>query len=102
LVKAYDRRGREAAARRHEHGHLSPDQLGGERRESIELTLRKAKFQRHILAVDITGFLKPSWTAAICRRSGPGDPELMNPTTGIATCCAPRAATRPPRCRAAI
>src|SRR5262249_3368082 len=49
---------RSGRARRHEHGHLSPDEFGGECRESIELSLRKAKFQHHTLTIDIAGLLQ--------------------------------------------
>jgi len=41
-----------------QHGHLAANQIGRERRKSIELTLGKAVFDGHVLAFDVTGFLE--------------------------------------------
>src|SRR5262245_24798262 len=35
------------------------------------LTLRPAVFDRHVLAFNIAGFLRPAWNDATCRRNGP-------------------------------
>jgi hypothetical protein len=51
-----DERGSEAA--HSEHGHLTADQIGGKRRESIRLTLRIAIFDCHVLAFDIGQFVQ--------------------------------------------
>ena len=46
------------AADRDDHGHLAADQIGRQRRQSIVLTLRPAVFDRHVLALDIAGFVQ--------------------------------------------
>jgi hypothetical protein len=39
-----------------QHGNLAVDQIGGERRQSIALTIGKAVLDRNILPFDIAGF----------------------------------------------
>ena len=41
-----------------DHAHLTADQIGRQRRQSIVLALRPAIFDRHILALDIAGFFQ--------------------------------------------
>ena len=45
-------------AGRDDHGDLSANQIGCQRRQSIELILGPAVFDRHVLALDIAGVLQ--------------------------------------------
>jgi hypothetical protein len=38
------------------HGHLATNQIGGQRRQSIVVSLRPAVFDRHVPTLDIAGF----------------------------------------------
>src|SRR5262249_26091486 len=40
------------------HGHLTMNQIGGHRRQSINSALRPAIFDRHVAAFDVAGFLQ--------------------------------------------
>ena len=58
-----DRRGcrlgrerRRGTSSRGDHGDLAANQFGGQCRQPIELTLRPAVFDRHVLALDIASF----------------------------------------------
>ena len=52
---ASGRRGR----RRNDHGDAAADEIGCQRRQPIELIVRPAVFDRHVLALDVARFLKP-------------------------------------------
>ena len=92
-----------ATTGRGDHGDLSANQFGRQRRQPIELILGPAVFDRHVLALDIAGVLqalaKCAQTVRVSRQAMCGS---RNPITGIAGCCA-RAASghAPPRRRAA-
>ena len=43
---------------RDDHGHLTADQIGRQRRQSIVLALGPAVFDRDVLALDIAGFVQ--------------------------------------------
>ena len=49
------RSGRLESTHRREHGHGAANEFRCERRQSIELTLRPAKFDRHVPALDVAG-----------------------------------------------
>src|SRR6516165_2003669 len=49
---------RPSVAGHKQHGYLGANQIGRERRKSIELTLGKAVFDGHVLAFDVAGFLE--------------------------------------------
>ena len=69
-------------------------------RQTIVLILRPAIFDRHILALDIAGFLQALTECGhLGCKAGSGDPLLRNPTTGIAGCCARAANGAQQRCR---
>src|SRR5262249_6931752 len=80
---------------------LSADQLGHQPRQLIIATLGRAKFDRDVLSLDITGLLQ---ALAECGHEGGvallSEALLRNPITGIADCCARaargQAATAPP------
>jgi hypothetical protein len=40
-----------------DHGHLTVDQIGGQSRQ-FALSIREAEFDRHVPALDVTGFLE--------------------------------------------
>jgi hypothetical protein len=52
------RRHRCGAADGYDHGYAAADQIGRERRQPINLIFRPAVFDRHVLALDIAGFLQ--------------------------------------------
>ena len=91
-----------ASAGRGDHGDLPANQIGRQRRQSIELILGPAVYDRHVLALDIAGLLQALAKCAQTVRDVSGDVASRNPITGIAGCCA-RAASghAPPRRRAA-
>ena len=70
-------------ASRDDHGDLAANQIGRQLRQSIELTLRPAVFDRHVLALDIAGILEALTKAA---RRSPDRQTIgsRNPITGIA------------------
>ena len=80
---------RRGAAERDNHGDLTANQFGRQRRQPIELVLRPAIFDRYVLALDVARVLQ---TLAEMRADGPqtasGDTAWRNPITGIAGCCA--------------
>ena len=105
-----DRRGcrlgrerRSGTAGRDDHGDLSANQFGRQRRQSIDLILRPAVFDRHVLALDIAGVFE-----ALAKSAQPvrepvrrcGCRGTRSPASPAAA-RAPRAATPPPRRRAA-
>src|SRR5262249_35040335 len=73
-------------ATRNEHRHLTANGISRQRGQTIELTFRKTVFDRHVLALDISGCVQS--TTECVDRSGPGDPVTRNPPPGIAGCCA--------------
>ena len=71
------------------HGHLTTNQIGRQRRQSIVLALRPAILDRHVLTLDIAGFLQAlAERGHVSARIRSGDAPLRNPITGIAGCCA--------------
>src|SRR5271169_2520504 len=42
----------------YDHGYAAADEIGRQRRQPIELVLRPAVFDRHVLTLDIAGFLQ--------------------------------------------
>ena len=46
------------AAERSDNGHVTADQVGHQRRQAIELALRPTVFDRHVLALDVAGFVQ--------------------------------------------
>ena len=91
-----DRRGRRLGRERRsevpargDHGHLTANQIGRQRRQAIVLTLRPAVFDRHVLALDIAGLLQAlAKRAHAGPRTSSADAASRNPITGIAGCCA--------------
>ena len=63
-----------ASADRGDHGDLPANQFGRQRRQPIDLILRPAVFDRHILALDIAG--SPSGPGEI-RADGPRSLQAM-------------------------
>ena len=59
-----------AGAIRGDHGHLSANQIGRRARQSIDLALGPAVFDRHVLALDIAALLKALAERAqvVCKR----------------------------------
>jgi hypothetical protein len=43
-----------------DHGHLTPDEFGRERRQPIPLSLRPAEFDRDVLTLDVAGLVQAS------------------------------------------
>ena len=76
------------AAGRGDHGHLSADQIGHQCRQAIVLALQPVVLDRHVLAFDVAGFVEAFAERGRMRAEASGDPPLINPTTGIAGCCA--------------
>ena len=52
-------RKRRRSAGRGNHGHLTTNQIGRHRRQPIILALRPAVFDRHVVAINVTGFAQP-------------------------------------------
>ena len=84
--------------------HLTTNQIGRQRRQPLVLTFRPAVLDRHVLALDIAGVLQ---ALAESRADGPRSRqaiaavrEIRSPASPAAA-RAPRAATQPPRRRAA-
>ena len=95
-------RQRRRSAARGNHGHLTTNQIGRQRRQSIVLALRPAIFDRHVPALDIAGFAQAlAERAPDGARTGQAIRLPRNPITGIAGCCARaaigHAAAAPPR-----
>ena len=94
---------RRSELRRDDHGDLSANQFGRQRRQSIDLILGPAVFDRYVLALDIAGVLEALAKSAqtvrerVRRCGGRGTRSPASP----AAAPAPRAATLPPRRRAA-
>ena len=92
-----------AVLERGDHGDLPANQIGRQRRQSIDLIFGPAVYDRHVLALDIAGLLealaKCAQTVAyrVRRSGGRGTRSPASP----AAARAPRAATRTPRRRAA-
>jgi hypothetical protein len=70
------------------HGHTLANQIGRKLRQSIELPVSRAKFERNVLAFDVSGLLEALAKSAQILREGSGDVGCRNPITGIAACCA--------------
>ena len=88
---------------RDDHGDLSANQFGRQRRQPIELILGPAVFDRHVLALDIAGLLQALAECAQTvrvRRQAIACREIRSPASPAAA-RAPQAATPPPRRRAA-
>ena len=49
--------GRDIGGTCEDHRHFALDQVGRQFREAIKLTVRPAEFDRHVLAVDVAGFV---------------------------------------------
>ena len=58
MVAALAAKRRSGAADRDDHGDLSANQIGRQRRQPIDLILGPAVFDRHVLALDIAGLLQ--------------------------------------------
>jgi hypothetical protein len=71
-----------------DHGGPSANKFGRQRRQSIHLILGPAVFERHILALDITGVFQALAKCAQRVLVAPGDLASSSPITGIAGCCA--------------
>ena len=88
---------------RGDHGDLSANQFGRQRRQSIDLILGPAVFDRHVLALDIAGVFEALAECAqtvrdrVRRSGGRGTRSPASP----AAARAPPAAMPPPRRRAA-
>ena len=52
-------RKRRRSAGRGNHGHLTMNQISRHRRQPIVLAFRPTVFDRHVLAIDVTGFAQP-------------------------------------------
>jgi hypothetical protein len=59
VVTAFAARAGELPPNRGNHGHLTPNQISGERRQSIILPSRPAIVDRHVAARDIADFAQP-------------------------------------------
>ena len=79
---------RRREARRGDHGDLTADQIGRQRRQPVVLTLRPAVFDRDVLALDEAGFLQALAERRHDVRVRRAIVPLRNPITGIAGCCA--------------
>jgi hypothetical protein len=53
-----DRRNRRLAAASEDHGYLTPNEIGRQRRHPIVLTIRPTKLDRDVLALDVAGFFQ--------------------------------------------
>jgi hypothetical protein len=58
--RGFGRLRRSVAASREDHGHLTANQIGRQGRQSIVLVLGPAVFDRHVPALNITGFIQAS------------------------------------------
>ena len=90
------------AAGRGDNGHVAADEIGHERRQAIVLALQPVVLHRHVLALDVAGFVEAfTERSRAMRAEASGDWPLTRPTTGIAGCCAcaasGHAAAAPPR-----
>ena len=88
VVAALAAQRRRRRSGRGDHGDPSANQFGRQRRQSIDLILGPAVFDRHVLALDIAGVLQALAKCAQTVRDGSGDVGSRNPITGIAGCCA--------------
>ena len=84
------RLGRECGRRScgRDHGRAPANQIGCQHRQSIDLTLRPAVFDRHVLALEIAGVLEALAKSTQTLRPPLGDVGLRNPIIGTADCCA--------------
>ena len=55
---SFGRERAEAVAGRGDHGHVTADQVGHECRQAIVLTLQPVVLDRHVLALDVAGFVE--------------------------------------------
>ena len=95
--RSLGREGRSGTAGRSDHGDLTANQVGRQRRQSIQLIVGPAILDRDVLALDEAGLLQ---ALAECRADDPRTHRAMrllrNPITGIAGCCARAASGQPP------
>ena len=92
-----------SASWRDNHGHLTTYQICRQRRQSIVLTFRPAKFDRDISTLDIAGFARDlggRLLHGLTNTAGDSGRDIRSPASPAAA-PAPRAATPPPRRRAA-
>ena len=93
-------RQRGRVAGRGDHGHLSANQIGHQRRQAIVLALQPVVLDRHVLAFDVAGFVE-----AFAENAGQNAHRGIGPTrlgqtrlpASLAAARAPRTATPPPR-----
>ncbi len=83
------------------HGNTPANQIGRKLRQSIELTVSPAKFERNVLAFDISGLLKTLAKSAQILREGFERCGVQNPNHRHRRLLRPRQARpAPPRRRA--
>ena len=106
----WDRRGRsfgrwrsKVAARRGDNGDATADEVGHERRQAIELAVQPVVLDRHVLALDVAGFIEAlaERGAEIARSASATCRGRIRSPASPAAARAPRAAMPPPRRRAA-
>ena len=66
-------------AGRGDHGHLSADQIGHQRRQAIVLALQPVVLDRHVLAFDVAGFVEAFAERGHKARGGIGRPVSDKP-----------------------
>src|SRR5262249_9559943 len=82
-----------------DHGHLTADQVGRQRRQSVILAFRPAVLDCHVLPLDIAGFLETFTEGGHQERVSPGRSAAEESDHRLRRLLrAPRTATRPP-CR---
>ena len=90
------------ACRRGDHGHLAADRSAANAGSRSYWSSSPAVLDRHVLALDIAGFVQAFAECRHIMRSARATRLLRNPTTGIAGCCARAASGQaPPRRREA-
>jgi len=68
LGRSFGRECRSRAPGHRDHAHLTTDQIGGQLRHPIEVAFTPAIFERHVLALDVSGFRE---TPAKCEQAVP-------------------------------
>jgi len=81
---------RESAEGRN-NGHPTAYEVGHERGQAVELAVQPMVLHRHVLALDVAGFVEALRNPAT--RDASGDPALTKSTIGIADCCCASAAS---------
>src|SRR5258708_3390792 len=73
------RQGRAGSAGCDDHGHLIADEISSHCRQSLDLTIRPAVYHRHVLALDVAGFLEaltePGQEDVLCGRTSVEEPD---------------------------